>query len=220
LSDEFAAIRQALMSMPIHWSDNAILLGLWVVYGLVHSLLAGLALKAWYARQFPRLQRVYRLGFNLLAILLLIPIALWIETHPGIWLWRWTGPLALVSHGCLIFVVAGFLWTIRYYDLLEFIGLRQLMPGAASARSDFVISPPHRLVRHPWYFLGLVLVWSRDMNEAGLVSALAITAYFIVGSRYEERKLVAEFGNAYRDYARTVPALLPRLWPRSSRHGE
>ena len=53
-----------------------------------------------------------------------------------------------------------------------------------------------------------------------LVSALAITAYFIVGSRYQERKLGGEFGDAYRDYAKTVPGLLPSLWPRSSRHAD
>lgn len=50
------------------------------------------------------------------------------------------------------------------------------------------------------------------MNAARLVSALAITAYFVIGSRLEEQKLIARFGEAYRRYRDRVPGLLPRPW--------
>ncbi len=36
--------------------------------------------------------------------------------------------------------------------------------------------------------------------------------YFFVGSIFEERKLVREFGAAYRAYQQRVPRLLPRPW--------
>lgn len=52
------------------------------------------------------------------------------------------------------------------------------------------------------------------MNAASLVSALAVTLYFIVGSRLEENKLVAIHGDAYRDYMGQVPGLLPLPWKR------
>ena len=67
-------------------------------------------------------------------------------------------------------------------------------------------------MRHPWYSFGLVIVWTRDMNEAMLVSAIAITAYFVIGSRFEERKLIAVHGEAYRRYRQRVPALVPLPW--------
>ncbi len=50
------------------------------------------------------------------------------------------------------------------------------------------------------------------MNAAMVVSALWITGYFILGSRLEEQKLLARFGDTYRDYMARVPGLLPRPW--------
>ena len=50
------------------------------------------------------------------------------------------------------------------------------------------------------------------MNAALLTSAIMITLYLIIGSCLEERKLVACYGEAYRDYQRHVPALIPRPW--------
>ena len=45
-----------------------------------------------------------------------------------------------------------------------------------------------------------------------LSHAVAITAYFVIGSWFEERKLVALHGEAYRHYRDKVPALLPLPW--------
>jgi protein-S-isoprenylcysteine O-methyltransferase Ste14 len=50
------------------------------------------------------------------------------------------------------------------------------------------------------------------MNAAWLVSAIAITLYFAIGSWFEERKLIAIHGDAYRRYRDKVPALLPLPW--------
>ena len=47
------------------------------------------------------------------------------------------------------------------------------------------------------------------MDPALLVSALMVSAYFVVGARLEEAKLVVEFGAAYRHYMTRVAGLLP-----------
>jgi protein-S-isoprenylcysteine O-methyltransferase Ste14 len=72
----------------------------------------------------------------------------------------------------------------------------------------------HRYVRHPWYALGLVVVWTRSMDAAMLVTALAITVYLVIGSRLEERKLLVYHGEAYRRYMERVPGLIPLPWRR------
>jgi protein-S-isoprenylcysteine O-methyltransferase Ste14 len=45
-----------------------------------------------------------------------------------------------------------------------------------------------------------------------LVSAIAITLYFKIGSLLEEKKLVAYHGKTYEQYRRQVPGLIPLPW--------
>lgn len=188
----------------------------WCAYALLHSLLAALGVKAWVARCWPACAPWYRLAYNLLAALLLLPLLRATWTIPGDWLWRWDGIWAWLANGLAMAACAGFYFSTRHYDMGEFLGTRQLHEQAMQVdrKEGFVISPFHRFVRHPWYSFGLVLIWTRDTNPAWLVSALAITLYFIVGAHFEERKLLALHGERYRRYMARVPALLPLPWKR------
>jgi hypothetical protein len=56
------------------------------------------------------------------------------------------------------------------------------------------------------------------MNAPLLVSALAITLYFVIGSWFEERKLEVHFGATYREYRKRVPGLIPLPWKHLSVH--
>lgn len=187
-----------------------LLLG-WLAYALLHSLLAAFGVKAAIGRRWPAFMPWYRLAYNLIAVAALLPLAWLVHATPGDWLWRWTGGGAWLANGLALAACAGFVFSARYYDMGEFIGLRQLREHAprVDRPGGFVVSPFHRFVRHPWYCFGLVLVWTRDMTPALLLSALAITLYFVVGSRFEERKLLALHGEKYRRYRARVPALFP-----------
>ncbi len=178
----------------------------WLAYGLIHSWLAGTGVKAWVARQLPGWLPAYRLLYNLLAVVLLLP-PLWLTyRHPGEPLWTWP---VWVSWPAALLAVAGFLWTLRWYDMAAFLGLRQWRSRVATEQEGFVLSPLHRYVRHPWYSLGLLFIWTRDLNAAWLTAAVVVTLYLVFGSRLEEDKLIALYGDAYRRYRAQVPALLP-----------
>ena len=156
----------------------------------------------------------YRLVFNVLAVVLLA-VPLWLSlAGPGPWLWRWSGVASYVSLMLSLAALAGFLWSLKYYDVSEFLGLRQLRERNASVddQEQFQLSPLHRWVRHPWYFFALVIIWTRDMNAPMLVTAIMLTLYLIVGSRLEERKLIRYHGEIYRRYRERVPGLVPLPW--------
>jgi len=195
-------------------TDLLLLAATWLVYFVLHSLLASLVVKEWVAHRWPQRMPAYRIFFNLTALLLLLPPLVMTYAFRGEPLWRWEGPWRWVSFALILGAAAGFLWSMRHYDGSEFLGLRQWREGVRSVQDQehLHISPLHRCVRHPWYFLGLVLVWSQDMDPAFLTSALAITLYFVVGSRLEERKLLRYHGAAYREYRERVPGLIPRPW--------
>jgi protein-S-isoprenylcysteine O-methyltransferase Ste14 len=193
-----------------------LLIGVWLAYFLIHSVLASLAVKRWVADRYPALMPAYRLLFNLLAVLLLIPPLYLTYSWQGPWLWRWTGVGWWLANGVALSALALFYWSLRYYDISEFMGSRQWRARELRVedQESFHISPLHRHVRHPWYALGLVLIWTRDMNPAFLLTAIVITLYFMVGSRLEEKKLTAYHGDAYRRYLKRVPGLVPCPWRR------
>ncbi len=191
----------------------------WLIYFLLHSLLASLQMKHWVARKKPDWMPAYRLFFNVLASLLIIPPLAMSLAFRGPPLWTWSGPWQWISLILTTLAILCFIWSLRYYDGLEFLGFRQLHGRIHDVEDQerLYISPMHRYVRHPWYFLGLVLVWTRDMDQAFLTSALAITLYFALGSRLEERKLLIYHGESYRRYRARVPGLIPRPWRYLSR---
>ncbi|PWB52431.1 MAG: hypothetical protein C3F18_08265 [Nitrosomonadales bacterium] len=196
------------------WHDLALLLCYWLAYFMLHSILASLGVKRRVATSYPALMPAYRLAFNILSMLLILPILWHMFQHPGPWLWRWEGMAAWLANGLALLACLGFVRSLKYYDTGEFLGLRQLRAHTRSVEDQehFHLSPFHRFVRHPWYFFGLVLVWTRDMNASMLLSGAMMTLYFIIGSRLEENKLLIYHGAIYRRYMKNVPGLLPLPW--------
>jgi len=183
--------------------ELAVIPGLWTGYFLLHSWLASAALKERVAARWPALSRVYRLLYNALAIGLLVPILGYTASVDGRAVLQWSGPWSWVATAVLVISLVGAVLSSRAYDMVAFIGLRR------DAHMPFAVSGVHRTVRHPWYFFALCILWTRDMNVASLVQTVTFTLYFIIGSRLEERRLVASFGEAYRLYRRLVPGLVP-----------
>jgi protein-S-isoprenylcysteine O-methyltransferase Ste14 len=191
---------------------------LWLGYFAIHSALASLRVKRWVASRFPEKMPFYRMAFNGLAVLLLLPVLWQMAREPGALWWAWRGAAAWVSGALTLLALVGFAVSLRSYDSGEFLGVRQWRAGTRSVEDQeaFRLSPLHRFVRHPWYFLGLVLIWTRDMTSAMLLSAVLLTLYLALGSRLEERKLLAYHGDVYRRYMRRVAGLVPLPWKRLS----
>jgi len=183
-------------------------------YFVIHSITASIGLKQWVSVRWPTSMPWYRLGFNALAVVLCVPLLWILSVYPGEPLWQWQGWLFYLANGFAFLAMVGFIASLKYYDLHEFFGTRQLMGKVTSVKDleAFHISPFHRYVRHPWYFFLLVLIWTRDMSTTQFAAYLMVTLYLIVGSRMEEKKLIVYHGEVYRLYCEKVSGLVPLPW--------
>lgn len=193
-----------------------------IVFAVVHSLLATTRARRVSAR-WGIDPRGDRLLYNAISILLLIPVwALIRGGFPIVWEAGGTARiLLLVVQGL---AVVGFLAALRGFDLGAFIGFRAPRDAAgglerSESRPDG--APPlntrgaYALCRHPLYlFTGLFFSAWPVMDVGRLTFAIWVWVYAWVGSIHEERRLVATFGGAYREYQRTHWRLLP-FGPRS-----
>ncbi|MCP3851873.1 MAG: hypothetical protein GY694_16810 [Gammaproteobacteria bacterium] len=191
-----------------------IVTAVFLAYFALHSLTASIMMKQWVAKHWPDVMPYYRLTFNGLALALSIPLLVVLYWFPGESLWQWQGMGFYLTSAIALLAVIGFFYSLKYYDLSEFWGTRQLKEHNTSIhdQENFHISPMHRYVRHPWYFLALVIIWTRDVSTVQLLAYSMVTAYFVIGSRMEERKLIAYHGEVYKKYQQKVAGVLPLPW--------
>jgi protein-S-isoprenylcysteine O-methyltransferase Ste14 len=183
-------------------------------YGALHSLLATVWVKRRAATALGSSgRRLYRVSYNLVALLTLLPVLAVPALQPGLIVYRLSWPwaaLALVGQGlALFFLVLGLLQT----DPWHFLGIRQLLLEADRETPRLVVTGLYRWVRHPLYVAGLAFVWLTPILTVNLLLLnLGLTLYVLIGSRFEEQRLLAEFGPAYASYQVRVPRLIPRPW--------
>jgi hypothetical protein len=146
----------------------------------------------------------------------------WLIVYPA-WLWQTLTVLHLGSIGLLY---AAFFQS----DYLEFLGLKQAWRGLRVLAGRHVGSTSgelfgtHRLVttgvyawvRHPMLAGGLAFLLTSRPSLNNIVYTAMYTAYMLVGSHYEERRLVRVFGEDYLRYRARVGAFFPRLRRRST----
>ena len=162
--------------------------------------------------------RFYRLFFNGFALATLIPLVLYTRSLEGPPFFRWQGLLlgvryGLVACGVLLFLAGG-----RHYSLKQFIGISQLQGARAGGLADgggIDSTGVLGLLRHPWYTGLVLLLWARDLDAVRVVVSAVLTAYIVVGTLLEERKLVAEFGESYARYQAQVSMFVPLTWLRA-----
>lgn len=184
-------------------------------FGAQHSVMARQGFKRVWTRIVPPpLERsVYVLASSLLLMLMFVgwrpmPTELWrIEGAFAVILW------GLFGLGWGIVLLSTFL--INHFELFGLSQVIRHMVNRDTAAPVFYTPLLYRLVRHPLYLGFLMAFWITPVMTLGhAVLAAGMTVYILIAIGYEERDLVAVFGETYRRYQQRVGMLLPGIGKR------
>ena len=191
-------------------TSHYILILFWIIYYVLHSIFAATSVKNFFYSQL-HFKRYYRLAYTLIVTVLLGLLLVYQYSLDSLLLWNI--PL-LKLPAILLMIVPGllimFISVKKYFLLLS--GIRSVYQ--AIPPSELKIDGIHQYVRHPLYSGTILVVWGffflfPFLNN--LIAVVLLTLYVVVGIRFEEKKLLVEFGEKYEEYMDKVPALIPGL---------
>ncbi|HEX7150520.1 MAG TPA: hypothetical protein VF618_03455 [Thermoanaerobaculia bacterium] len=199
------------------------------VFAVGHSLLASTRAKEAVASRVRFGRELYRVAYNAQALLTFGGLVWYIARRPQRTLYRVRGPLALLMRlgqcGGVAFAVAA----ARATGVAKLAGLDNLVavlngmpvtqvpaaqgPEAADGNGVLRARGPFTLVRHPLNLAPLAPFWlTPHMTTRRLAFNVVATAYLVIGSLHEEKRLLREYGEAYARYQSAgVPFYLPSV---------
>jgi len=187
---------------------------MWTGYCSLHSYLISIRFTNMMMRLLKNYYAFYRLSYVLISVILLFPIINITAELDNDIIITYTLPWSIVRYALIIFSLLIFFKAFIFdYDALSFFGIRQIM----NFKKKKTINPAEGIkksgllgiIRHPMYFALIIFLWCQTFRLSDIVANTVLTAYIIIGTKLEERKLVLEFGASYIQYQKEVPMLIP-----------
>ena len=189
--------------------NHVILALLWIVYCLLHSLMASVGIKNWLEKISGSSYRYYRLFYSLFSFFFLVIILYFQFMLPTIMLYKVDALIFAFGSVLGLSGLVLMLFCIKKY-FMSLSGLRSLIQE--TSHNKLLITGIHRYVRHPLYLGTFSFIWGLFLVKPDLSLLIAnsiITVYTLIGIKLEEDKLIGEFGESYKNYQQSVPKLLP-----------
>jgi protein-S-isoprenylcysteine O-methyltransferase Ste14 len=124
-------------------------------------------------------------------------------------------PWSVASIAWLVAIALSFIGGIVLLNsAVQALGRQWSLVARVASGHNLVTSGPYAHVRHPIYTAMLIMLVATGLALSGPLRLAIALAFFTAGTalrvRIEETLLRAAFGAAFDDYARRVPAVVPR----------
>lgn len=184
----------------------------WGLFYFLHTALAASKLKRILESRWPNPYKWYRLFYSVLSSILFMGILIQAMVLPVKSVFS---PSSFSQYAGYMVATAGvivLLRSLKQISVKYFLGMEK--DNSAESNPELVTSGIYSQIRHPLY-LGLLAIFFGYFLVSGTVGALihlgCLIAYLPIGIYFEEKNLIAFFGENYREYQRQVPAFLPRI---------
>jgi methanethiol S-methyltransferase len=189
----------------------------------IHSAMITILVTEYLKKTLGPYFRFYRLFYNIISILTLIPVALYAYSIQTQGIVKWDGYMRICQATLIGIAVLFFYLGGLHYDAGQLLGTRQIKERSANRvitdTGQLDTSGALGMTRHPWYFSTMLIIWARQMDISAILVNAIFTFYLIVGTWLEEKKLIREFGGQYIAYQKEVSMLIPFKWIKSKISG-
>ena len=192
----------------------------WILWCVIHSFLISLSVTNFLEHKTGEYFKFYRLFFNLISLVTLIPVLLYSHHIKGQLIFTWEGYLIIIQFILFMIAFVLFLTGARKYDMMQFLGIRQIRSGRSHAplteSGKIDMTGVLGVTRHPWYVGSIIFIWvfNKNIYLSTLIINLVLTVYLIVGTYLEESKLLTLCGERYKNYQKKVSMMIPFKWVR------
>ena len=186
---------------------------LWICWCILHSLLITGRVNEWIRKKGGFLEGAHRLFYILFSVISLLPVLWYQYSLPQQLIFSWSGPWRILQGVLLTYALVMFYGGKQVYDTDYVLGLSQWRSYRRKLPRQplpFSCNGILQYVRHPWYSGGLAFLWGLGpLTDVTLMVRIILSLYLIIGTLLEERKLIRELGQPYRNYCHQVPMLIP-----------
>ena len=195
--------------------NNHLIIGiLWAGYCIVHSIMADTLFKKKIKILLGKRYKFYRLFYSFFAIVTIAVIIIYQHSFYSPVLFR-NNLFIQITGGIVMalgLIIMGKCVSEYFMDLS---GLGWLFSSKANSKNELLITGLHHFVRHPLYLGTFIFIWGFFIfypTLSILIAVSIITTYTLIAIPIEEKKLIAEFGEAYKNYKSKVPVIIPKIF--------
>jgi len=152
-----------------------------IAWCVLHSAMISVTVTEYLQKRLGHTFRFYRLFFNVVSALTLIPVVLYASSARTEPIFCWDGYLRIIQVLLLGTAALLFFLGASCYDAAQLLGFKQIREGTSNNgmtdAGELDTSGVLSIVRHPWYLATILLIWVKPLDISAIHVNVILTSY-------------------------------------------